>query len=256
MKKTISLLGSLLILVILAALAVSPAAARSHSQVYYQTPTPDAEGHIFYVVKEGESCISISLLTGVDLNTLRQQNSLNENCDLQVGQKLLLGRVEQPSATAGPAPTATQALPTPTPFYGNGRICIYLFEDLDGNGLPASGEAQVAAGAVSITNRSGSVSLTGVTTRGEEPLCFEDIPEGEYNVSVAPPEGYNPTTSMNYPLPVHPGDSSTLNFGAQLSSRAPEQVPVEKTSPILGFLGGLLVLGGAGLGIYVWRLKR
>ncbi len=257
MKKLILPLGFMLILAAFAAMLVSPVTASPQPQVFYQTPTPDAQGHIIYVVKSGESCTSISLLTGVDINTLRQQNNLDADCNLQVGQQILLAIVEQPTVTAGPAPTATPILPTPTPFFGNGRICIYLFQDLDGNGIPAAGEAQVSGGAVSITDRTGVTSLTGKTELGVDPLCFEDIPEGQYNVSVAPPEGYNATTSMNYPLAINPGDSSTLNFGAQLSSSAPQQqAPQQKTSPILGLLGGVLVLGGAGLGFYVWRMKK
>ncbi len=256
MKKIILPLGLMLILAAFVAMLVSPVAASPQSQVFYQTPTPDAEGRIYYVVKSGESCTSISLLTNVEINTIRQQNNLDENCTLQVGQKLLLSVVELPTVTSGPAPTATAILPTPTPFFGNGRICIFLFNDLDGNGIPSANEAQVANGAVSITDRTGATSLTGMTASGVDPLCFEEIPEGEYNVSVAPPESYNATTSMNYPLSIHPGDSSTLNFGAQLSSNAPEQAPVEATSPMLGLVGGFLVLGGAGLGLYVWRMKR
>ncbi len=258
MKKIILSLGFLLVLAAFAAALVSPAAASPQPQVFYQTPTPDAEGHIYYVVKSGESCTSISLLTGVDLNTLRQQNNLDADCTLQIGQKLLLSVVEIRAVTAGPTPTATAVLPTPTPFNGNGRICIFLFEDVDGNGIPATTEAQVSNGAVSITNRSGSTSLTGMTAGpAEDPLCFEEIPEGEYNVSVAPPEGYNATTTMNYPISMRPGDSSTLNFGAQHGSVAAQQAaPEEKTSPVLGLLGGVLVLGGVGLGLYVWRIKR
>ena len=257
MKKLILSLGFVLILVALAALMVSPAAASPQPQVFYQTPTPDAEGRIYYVVKSGESCTSISLLTSVDINTLRQQNNLDPDCTLQVGQKLLLSVVSIPTVTSGPAPTATAILPTPTPFFGNGRICIFLFNDLDGNGIPAATELQIPGGAVSITDRTGVTSLTGKTTSGTDPLCFDNIPEGEYNVSVAPPESYNATTSMNYPLGIHPGDSSTLNFGAQISSSAPEQqAPAQATSPMLGLLGGVLVLGGIGMGLYVWRLKR
>ncbi len=257
MKKFILPLGFLLILAAFFAAMVSPVAASPQSQVFYQTPTPDAEGRIYYVVKSGESCTSISLLTGVDLNTLRQQNNLDADCTLQIGQKLLLSVVEIPTVTVGPAPTATGILPTATPFNGNGRICIFLFEDLDGNGIPAAAEAQIPGGAVSITNRSGSTSLTGMTASGDEPVCFNEIPEGEYNVSVAPPEGYNATTTMNYPLSVRPGDSSSLNFGAQLSSTAvDEPISDEPTSPMLGLLGGIFVLGGIGLGFYVWRIKK
>ena len=86
--------------------------------------------------------------------------------------------------------------------------------------------------------------------------CFEEIPEGEYNISVAAPEGYNPTTLMNYSLALQAGESSTLDFGAQISSLAvPTPVSEGGRSPVLGIMGGILVLAGAGMGIYVWRLR-
>ena len=42
--------------------------------------------------------------------------------------------------------------------------------------------------------------------------------EGDYNVSVAIPEGYNPTTSLNAPITLVAGDITYLNFGAQAGS--------------------------------------
>jgi len=114
----------------------------------------------------------------------------------------------------------------------------------------------IGGGEISITNRTGSISLTGTTTRDNQPLCFEEIPEDEYNISVAPPEGYNPTTAMNYPLKLFAGDLSTIDFGAQLSSQA-QPVPVSEggKSPWLAIIGGILILGGIGLGIYFRSLK-
>jgi len=37
---------------------------------------------------------------------------------------------------------------------------------------------------------------------------------------VAVPEGYNPTTVMNYALTVNAGDQALLDFGAQVSAQA------------------------------------
>jgi hypothetical protein len=240
----------------LLALAAVPAAASPQAQVFYQTPTPDADGRIIYTVREGESCTSISLLTMTDINEMRLNNNLNANCDLNVGQQLILRVVELPTAAPTTDPALESGEPTPTPVVGMARICVFLYNDVNGNAISEDTELQIAGGAVSVTDRSGQISLTGTTKSGEEPLCFEDIPEGAYNVSVAPPSGYNPTTLMNYALELRPGDASTLDFGAQESSVAPIEVVEEPTSPILGIVGALLVLGGIGLGLYIWLSRR
>ncbi len=228
------------------------------AQVYYQTPTANAEGRILYVVKAGDTCLSVSLITGADINELRRLNNLDENCTLVEGAQLLLGIFQTPTVTPGPPPTATPVLPTPTPFNGNGRICVELFEDLNGNGLAETGEAMIIGGAVSIGDRVGKYSVTAETVDAVEPLCFEEVPEGDYNVSVAPPEGYNATTTMNYPLKMQAGDQATLDFGAQTSSEitSPGAVdPEGGRSPLLAIVGGVLIVGGIGVAIYMTRKR-
>ena len=71
------------------------------------TPTPDPDGNIFYIIKANDSCMSISLTMGIDLQTLRQLNNLDEECTLIAGTRLLLGRYETPTPTPGPSPTPT-----------------------------------------------------------------------------------------------------------------------------------------------------
>ena len=96
-------------------------------------------------------------------------------------------------------PTETPLLPSPTPFQGNGEVCVILFNDINGNAVAEEGEAAIPNGAIDISDRMGRVSQTGTTSGSiEEPTCFQDLPEGDYNISLAVPDGYNPTTRMNY----------------------------------------------------------
>ena len=131
----------------------------------------------------------------------------------QIGQELLLGIYEGATATPGPSPTPTPIIPTPTLYAGNGEICIFLFNDVNGDGMAEENEPPIEGGAISITNAKGTISLTGTTLGIFDPLCFEEIPEDEYNVSVASPEGYNPTTIKNYTLKLMAGDQAILDFG-------------------------------------------
>jgi LysM repeat protein len=256
-RKLWFILFTLSVIALAVCLAI-PSAEGTQAQAFYHTPTPDADGRIQYVVKEGDTCISVSLLNYVDLDQLRLLNNLNTDCILIPGQKLLLGTVVAGATPSGPTATPTPLLPSPTPFIGNGQVCIVLFNDINGNALAEEGEAAIPDGAVSLTDRVGKVSLTGITSGSmEEPDCFDDLPEGEYNVSVAVPEGYNPTTRTDYALSLKAGDQSTIDFGAQLSSQAqPTPVSEGGNSPLLGILGGLVVLAGVGLAVYARMATR
>jgi LysM repeat protein len=257
-RKILALLFGL-VMVALVLLAVDfPAAAAPLPQAYYQTPTAGPDGRILYTVKSGDSCTSISLLNGITMDQLRKLNNITgTDCPVIVGQKLLLGTVQTATAQVGPVPTTTPPQPSPTSYNGNASVCIMLFEDINGNGMPDAGENPLVGGAVSITDRLGKVSLTGSTTGGPDPLCFDKVPEGDYNVSVAVPAGYNATTNTNYPLKVTAGDQTVLDFGAQISVKAAPPPPSEGGhSPLLGILGGLLVVCGIALGVVMLFMRH
>ena len=50
---------------------ILPAAASPAPQVVYSTPTPRPDGRIIYIVKKGDTCISISLLHRISEEQLR-----------------------------------------------------------------------------------------------------------------------------------------------------------------------------------------
>jgi hypothetical protein len=140
---------------------------------------------------------------------------------------------------------------------------VLLFEDVNGDSMRQEEEISLAGGAINISNRDGSVSITEDTpvhdpdSPTEDYFCTEGLDEGDYNVSVAIPEGYNPTTSLNTGLQLLAGDTTYLNFGAQAGSVVIEEgvsLPESTgSSPLLGIIGFLLLLGGIGLGVYsVW----
>ena len=70
-----------------------------------ETPTLTTEPPIEYVVKSGDSCISIANLYGSSASAIISLNSLNSSCtNLQIGQTI---KVPRPTPTPLPAPTAT-----------------------------------------------------------------------------------------------------------------------------------------------------
>lgn len=259
----IILIALVLVALILVGSAL-PAAASPQYQAVYFTPTPRPDGRIIYIVQNNDTCISISLLNQIPLDTLTSLNNLKgSNCIIQPGQELLLGMAgPAESPTPGPSPTPTPLLPTPTPFAGNGAVCVELFEDINGNGVAEDTEPMMGGGQVSLTNATGKFSRTGATVAildatVDTPLCFNDVPEGSYNVSMAVPEGYNPTTGTTFTLNVVAGQTITIDFGAQVSLRSYPAAPVETPpSPLLGILGGALILAGGGLALYLRRSNK
>jgi hypothetical protein len=97
-----------------------------------------------------------------------------------------------------------------------------------------------------------------VTTQaGTEHQCFNDLPEGEYTITIAVPEGYNPTTNNTEEVLLNAGDTTYLNFGAQINSEN-EVIPVTEggKSPLLGIVGGLFLIAGIGVAIFAGRMLR
>jgi len=256
MKKMLSALIILVSLVLVGGailLTPQPARAGSLSQASYQTPTPNVDGQIIYTVQDGDSCTRIFLLTGVDIDQLIVLNDLGSECSIYPGQQLVIATVAPATATLeGPQVSPTPGPLTATPFSGSGELCVVLFEDLDGNQMRAETEFYLAGGVISVNNRVGTFSETMETVGGDpdlvEQTCFQEVPEGEYNLSMGIPEGYIATTNLNLTLEVSAGDTVVVDFGAQPGSEMvnpPEPEDGSGRSPLL-LIVGVLLLGGAG----------
>lgn len=229
----------------------------------FPTPTPGADGRILYIVQPGDTLWRISAVAGVSVDELRGLNQLGANDVLQENQQLLLGiagPAQAPTQQAVPTPTSPPAEPTPDAGPGTGEICVLLFNDANGDTLRQDAEFAIVDAIVSVSNRAGTVALTGNTfdERDEfdnpQYLCFPDLVTGEYNITVAIPDGYNPTTVLNYALQLDPGNEAYMDFAAQISTQAIiESPPVEEggQSPILGLAGLGLVGVGIVLAIFV-----
>ena len=241
---------------------VYTAKAAPAKQAYIYTPTPGPDGRIIYLVKPNDTLLGISLLTGISVEKLRELNNLSGDT-IYEGQKLLLGLAGPPEVTVTPGPTLTPTpiVPTPTLKPGKGNLCILLFNDMNGDSIRQEDEPSIPEGAISFSNRLGTVSESVNTGSGLEPQCFKDLAEGDYTISVAVPEGYNPTTANSYELALKSGDETYLNFGAQANSQTLAQAPIipnpdKGRSPILGIVGVLFLLAGAGVAVFARRMLK
>lgn len=270
-NKLIPVTGIFLVAFLLLRLSVDVMAASPVQGQTYATPTPGPDGRIIYIVQEDDNCLRISLLTGVSMEYLRQTNHLDENCTIRTGQELVIGIGAPPAAspTPGPSPTPTLSLPTATPASGGtAEVCVALYNDSNGDGLRQANtdalgnyiadgtEPIVAGGAISLTSLTGTYSRTLDTVEGYDPVCFTDVPAGNYSVSAAVPDGYNPTTALSSTLQVMPGDSIYVSFGAQVKSQTPTESGSVARSPLLGIAGALFLLAGIGLGVFAWRMRK
>jgi len=261
-SRALFLAAPLLGLGLLLLALVIPAGAAPHAQFTpFPTPTPGPDGRVVYIVQPNDSWWRIAAIYNLDLDDLLEINDATRETVLAEGEEVLLGFAgpAEVTPTVGPSPTPASRLPTPTPQPGAGSLCVLIYNDANGDSLRQEEEASIPGGAISVSDRAGNFSQTEDSPSGLEPICFADLAEGEYNVSVAVPEGYNATTVLNYALMVEPGAETYLDFGAQPSSEALAEAPTPEgsgVSPLLGILGVVLLLGGVGVAVYAARLGR
>jgi len=262
--KALLLVSVFLMFLGLAWISSSVQAATGDPQVAYPSPTPGPDGRIIYIVKAGNTCEQISLMYGVSLEYLRTTNQLDANCFLREGQQLMLG-VGGPSAaspTPGPSPIPTAALPTATPGAGGiAEVCVLVYDDVNGDGLRQTTEKAIPSAAISLTSLDGAYSQTLTTAINPDAtayqgMCFTNVPMGQYNVSAAAPDGYNPTINLTSSVDVTAGDIAYIGYGAQFKTAAEANIPENKPSPLLGIIGAVFLLAGIGMGVYVWSLLR
>lgn len=266
--RPVIVIGIFLIILVLFGISLPAQTVATAQGVQFATSTPLPDGRIMYLVQSGDSCIRIALLNGITVEQLRQLNTkLDANCTLTPGELLLIGTggPSVVSPTSGPSPTPLPPTITPTPITGTTNICVMLFNDINGDGIRELTEPVIVGGAISVTETNGKYSKTLTTAINPDPnayagTCFNDVPEGHYNISAAIPDTYNPTMALTSVIDVKAGDQAYVPFGAQSKDTTVSQPANNKsgggTSPVLGFLGGLLLLGGLGLGWYALRMRK
>jgi len=237
MSRIVALLLGLTITGIVLASMILPAQASPSLQLTaFPTPTPGPDGRILYTVQDDDTLWRISAVSGVSLEELRRLNNLDVDAVIRPGQVLLLGLGSPFQAT--PEPGATQVIPqqplvtpSPTPLTDTSAICALLYLDVNGNAIREENEIP-------------------------EPVCFEQIPPGEYIITMALPGGMNRTTNLSVSVVLVPGDTSYINFGAQPAGAFPTIMASGSESgsggsvPLIAILGIFLLVGGAGLGLW------
>ncbi len=260
------MVASLLAVVALSAWPSQAAASPLFQSTPQPLPEPGPDGRIMYTALPGDSPWLIAGKFNIPIEQLRILNGWGPDKVLQEGEAVLLGTASEATPTEQ-VTSEVVATSTPEGTPGTGTICVLLFDDVNGDAMRQDAELGIPGGAASVSERTGLASRQGdtlaqidTTTGLPQPVCFADLPGGEYTVSVAAPQGFNPTTAQSATIQLSPGDETSLNFGAQAGSSsgfnilAPEEGG--PPSPLMGLLGIVLVAAGGGLGVYSWRLSR
>lgn len=236
------------------------------------TSTPNEEGIIYYTVPSGGSLWGVAAATGLTVEEIRELNNLSENSVLQPGQLLIVGFAE-PTAEAtlepegGVSPTeeasaTLEVVATPTaPPPSGGTICLNAFNDLDANGLRAESDGYMAG--VTFTLSQGNSVVGQTVSRGvAEPVCFENIEAGSYQIAQILPASLEPTTATNFTLDLISGQAVSLEFGSRIrtvvnatevaAANTPAVQPeATSPSPTTGASGGFSIATISGLVLIV-----
>ena len=272
LKKSIAffLCAALTSIVLFGLMTPATHAAPDLQLTAFPTPTPGADGRIVYTVQDNDTLFRIAAVAGISLNQLYELNSMDADSVIRPGQVLLLGVVTPEVPTAAPGETLPPEFlpePTATVLQNASSICALLYLDANGNAFREEDEIALPDGEVSVTERLGAYSAKDTTSlfNDTDPLCFENIPSGEYIITMALPTGYNRTTPLSLTIELAPGDTSYINFGAQPSGSllfTPTPEGATGTggggggNPLLTILGVTIILAGLGVGIYAGTSSR
>ena len=275
----------------------APAQPTAVSQQTQPTAVPQApatanpQGNVVHTVVSGDTLFALSFQYDVPLEQIYALNNLNSESILSIGQQIIIKSASgAPPAqpTAAPpavAPAATQeavpvvtpnapaettpaavAQPTAMPVAAANNLCVFAFDDANGDGLLQTGEGAVAGARFNIIDAQGSSVADYTSATDPAPHCFSDLPAGSYTVDVQPAPDTTATSDKRWGVALTSGSTVNINFGSEGSGAAsgaePEATPAKSSgsSSIGGLLGGaiglILLLVAGVMGAFIIARRR
>ena len=122
--------------------------------------------------------------------------------------------------TATPVPTETPIPPTATP--AGGSICVNAFADSNANGLNDADEGYMAGIRFTLA-QNGAIVGEGVSPGTPNPVCFDELVAGSYQVAQTIPNTLEMTTAGNISIDVAQGKAVGLEFGSRIKQQTDTQ---------------------------------
>jgi LysM repeat protein len=261
-----------------------------------QPATPDATGSVVHTIVAGDTLFALSIQYDVPLDQIYQLNGLNSQSLLSIGQKVIIkggagAPAAQPTAApqaqptvaptqAGtqPAPDATAAAtasseqptaePTEVAVNTASQLCVFAFEDANGDGLRDEGEGAVPDVVFTVIDSQGTNTDEYTSAADGEAHCFTDLMPGQYKVNVKPAPGTVATSDKLWNVSLTSGSTVDVNFGSR-SGEGGGSVPDNSAGSagstsggsnigsLLGGAVGLVLLLAAGvIGAFVIARRR
>lgn len=120
--------------------------------------------------------------------------------------------------TAAPTEEIAQVEPTAEPtaeMVSGGTICVNAFADTNGNGVKDADEGYM--GNVTFTVAQGTQAIgQAISTGTPNPVCFEGLAAGDYQIAQTVPDPLEMTTASNATLTVADGQTIGIEFGSRI----------------------------------------
>ena len=128
-----------------------------------------------------------------------------------------------PTRTGTPTNTAT---PTTTPTPVTSSLCVFAYQDMNGNGWRENGESLLAGEFISVTNAATGGYVGAYTTIGSgEPYCMT-VPPASYVVWASNPPGYGQRKPSLWGAGLGPSTVVEVGFGlAPQAGQTPTSTP-------------------------------
>ena len=127
--------------------------------------------------------------------------------------------------TPEPVPTSTA---TPEPPKG-GKVCLNAFADDNANGFHDATEGYMGRDTLTI-GQGNTIVATGLANGTATPVCFENIPSGEYQVAQIIPAGLETTTAPTTNITVQEGSTVGVEFGSRIQPTAQPPAPATEVA--------------------------
>ncbi|RMF33696.1 MAG: hypothetical protein D6759_06625, partial [Chloroflexi bacterium] len=149
---------------------------------------------------------------------------------------------------------AGEATPVAEAGTTTNSLCLQAYDDRNNNGIQEVGQEDLLPGVSFTLLTNEGVKLGDYTSDGvSEPYCFSGLPDGNYFVTVQPPQGYQTTTADRWAVPLSGGATVRLAFGVRKVQGEPLQT--QPSAPAASAPGGpnLLnwIIGGLGILVLV-----